>query len=96
MAAKKKRRPDKIVSTARTMVFKPEKFQEHVTITELSRICNKEVSWLRHLEREERIPKAVRVKRGQLEIRLWSPEQVEEIKKILSEMRVGRPPSEAA
>ena len=81
-----------VISTPRTMVFKPARFQNHVTITELSRIVNKEVSWLRQLERDDRIPKAARVKAGKLEIRLWSPDQVEEVKRIIGNMRVGRPP----
>ena len=72
--------------------LKPAKFSEHVTISELSRIVKREVSWLRQLEREGRIPKASRVQRGQLSVRLWSPEQVEEIEEILSEMKPGRPP----
>jgi DNA-binding transcriptional MerR regulator len=73
--------------------LKPAKFSEHVTISELSRIVGREISWLRQLEREGRIPKASRVQRGKLSVRLWSPEQVEEIEDILSEMRVGRPPN---
>jgi hypothetical protein len=91
---RKKRRKEMVVSTPRTMVFKPARFQGHATITELSRIVNKEVSWLRQLERDDRIPRAARVKRGKLEIRLWSPDQVEEVKAIIGNMRVGRPPAE--
>jgi hypothetical protein len=91
---RKKRRPDVVISTPRTVVFKPAKFHNHVTITELSRIVNKEVSWLRQLEKDDRIPRAARVKAGKLEIRLWSPAQVEEVKDILSNMRVGRPPKD--
>lgn len=78
--------------TARDMSYlKPAKFQNHVTITELSRIVNRDTSRLRLLEREGRIPEAIRVKRGTLQIRLWSPEQVEEIKDIISQLRPGRP-----
>ena len=72
--------------------LKPRKFSEHVTISELSRLVRREISWLRQLEREGRIPKASRVQRGKLSVRLWSPEQVEEIREILYEMRPGRPP----
>jgi hypothetical protein len=71
--------------------LKPRKFRDHVTITELSRIVDRDISRLRQLEKEDRIPKAVRVKRGTLEVRLWSPEQVEEIKAIISTLRPGRP-----
>jgi len=71
--------------------LKPKKFQKHVTITELARIVNRDVSRLRQLDREGRIPEAARITRGTLEIRLWSPAQVEEIKEIFSNMRPGRP-----
>jgi hypothetical protein len=73
--------------------MKPDGFQEYVTITELSRIVSKDISHLRRLERADRIPRAHRVQVGQLQVRLWSPEQVEEIKEVLSRMRVGRPRS---
>src|SRR5262245_24363294 len=73
--------------------LKPPKFRNHVTIIELSRIVNPNRSRLRQLEREGRIPIPARVKRGTLEIRLWSPSQVEEIMDIISQMRPGRPPS---
>jgi hypothetical protein len=79
-------------ASRRDMAYlKPKKFQDHVTITELSRIVDRDISRLRQLEREGRIPQAARVKRGTLQVRLWSPEQVEEIKEIISKMRPGRP-----
>lgn len=71
--------------------MKPERFKDYVTITELSRITLKDVSWLRRLERAGRIPTASRVKRGELDVRLWSPSQVDEIKVILSNIKTGRP-----
>lgn len=71
--------------------LKPPKFRNHVTITELSRIVGRDISRLRQLEREGRIPEAARVERGTLQIRLWSPAQVEEIKDIISQLRPGRP-----
>lgn len=74
--------------------LKPKRFQDYVTINELSKLVKKDISWLRYLERVGRIPKASRVKRGQLEVRLWSPRQVEEIKAILATHQVGRPRSE--
>jgi hypothetical protein len=73
--------------------LKPHGYEKHVTITELSRIVNKDISWLRQLEREDRIPVAARIQRGELLVRLWSPAQVEEIKQILSRMKPGRPPN---
>lgn len=75
--------------------LKPERFKEHVTIAELGRIVGKDISWLRKLERRGTIPAAVRVKRGELEVRLWSPAQIEEIKAIFQNMKIGRPSSHA-
>lgn len=74
--------------------IKPTRFRDHKTITELSRIVGKDVSWLRRLERDEKIPKAARVRWGQLSVRLWSPEQVNEIVDILKTMKPGRPRKE--
>ena len=71
--------------------MKPEKFQDYLTITELSREVNRDTSWLKQLERDDRIPQAKRVNVGSLLVRLWSPAQVDEIKQILSMMRPGRP-----
>jgi predicted AAA+ superfamily ATPase len=69
--------------------LKPFKFKNYLTITELADATKKDVSWLRKLERKGRIPKAVRY--GKSNTRLWSPAQVEEIKEILSNHKVGRP-----
>ena len=71
--------------------IKPEGYGDYLTITELSREVNRDISWLRRLERADRIPVAYRIKVGSLSVRLWSPEQVNEIKEVLSQMRVGRP-----
>jgi hypothetical protein len=71
--------------------LKPDKFQDYLTLTELSREVNRDTSWLKQLEREGRIPEAARVPRGELSVRLWSPAQVDEIKTILSKMKPGRP-----
>lgn len=79
--------------TRRSLEYlKPEKFQDHYTITELSQYVGKDASWLKRLEREGRIPTAARVEFGSLEVRLWSPQQVDEIVEIMSHMKVGRPP----
>jgi len=73
--------------------FKPRRYQNHLTITELANEVGRTISWLRLLERDGRIPKAARVQRGELSIRLWSPEQVEEIRDIIATHRPGRRPS---
>lgn len=75
--------------------MKPSKFQDYLTATELAREVNRDVSWLKILEREGRIPEAARVDHGELKIRLWSPAQVQEVKKILATMKPGRPKKNA-
>lgn len=73
--------------------FKPEQYRDHLTLSEVADVVRCDISWIRKLERRGRIPKASRVRRGKLLIRLWSPEQVEEIKTIISQHKVGRPKS---
>lgn len=78
----------------RDMKFlKPKGYEDYLTITEVSRAVDRDISWIRKLEREKRIPVAHRVQAGQLMVRLWSPAQVNEIKEVLSKMRTGRPPN---
>lgn len=71
--------------------LKPPRFREHLTLMELCERLEKDPSWIRQLEKDGRIPKAVRVDRGQISIRLWSPAQVEEIESIIATHRPGRP-----
>jgi len=75
--------------------LKPRKFQNHMTIAELARYVKRDISRIRQLEREGRIPEAIRVKRGQNMVRLWSPDQCVEILNIVSELRPGRPRNDA-
>ena len=72
--------------------LKPDRFRHYFTIIELARYVGKDPSWIKKLEAEGRIPVATRIPKGQLQVRLWSPEQVDEIELILSEMKPGRPP----
>lgn len=71
--------------------FKPEKFKEYVTVTELSRIVEKDVRWIKRLEAAGRIPRAQRHKGT----RLWSPAQVEEIQDHFANVAIGRPAKES-
>lgn len=71
--------------------LKPPKFADYFTIGELCEAVDKRPKWIKQLEKAGRIPKALRVKRGKVELRLWSPAQVKEIRKILATHRVGRP-----
>lgn len=73
--------------------LKGARYKHFKTLTELSEIVDRDPSRLIQLEREDRIPKASRVTRGQLQVRLWSPAQVEEVKEIISKLKPGRPRS---
>lgn len=72
--------------------MKPEGFKDYLTITEMSKAVDRDISWLRKLERDGKIPKAHRVKVGKLSVRLWSPAQRDEINIIVNSLRRGRPP----
>jgi hypothetical protein len=74
--------------------MKPRNYTEHMTLGEVAREIGCDPSWIRKLERADRIPKAVRVQRGEISVRLWSPEQVEEIREIIDSHQPGRPPKE--
>ena len=71
--------------------LKPPKFKDYMTMGEVVIHLQVDSSWLKRLEKADRIPKAMRVRHGALEYRLWSPEQVEEIRQILRGHQVGRP-----
>lgn len=71
--------------------MKPKGKENYLTLAETSRAVERDPSWLRKLEGENRIPKAHRVPFGKLMVRLWSPRQVDEIKEIVSNMKRGRP-----
>lgn len=73
--------------------LKPVKFQDHFTLAELSAHVQRDPSWIRQLEKDGRIPKAQRIKRGKISIRLWSPEQAAECKRIIDTHHPGRPRS---
>jgi hypothetical protein len=73
--------------------LKPTKFQDYLTLAELAEFCTRDPSWLRHLEKQGRIPEAQRVQRGQISVRLWSPEQAKEVKAIIDTHHPGRPRS---
>lgn len=71
--------------------MKPERFSDYVTISELAVIVGYDISWIRKLERRKAIPRAQRFKG----VRLWSPEQVDEIKRFKSTQKPGRKKSGA-
>lgn len=75
----------------RVQQWKPKGYEDWLTLGELSVKLNKDKDYLRRLERDDRLPIAKRVRRGELEIRLYSPAQVAECQQIMSRMRPGRP-----
>lgn len=71
--------------------LKPEKFRDYLTVAEVARKVGRDVSRIKALEREDRLPKPVRHKVGKLEVRLYSPAAVEEIETIFRGLKPGRP-----
>lgn len=75
----------------RASYFKPAHFKHYLTLSECAEAVGRHPSHLIRLERKGKIPKPSRIQRGQLNVRLYSPEQVGEIKSILSKVKLGRP-----
>jgi hypothetical protein len=75
-----------------TSRFKPPRFKHFFTINEVARAVNRDPSRIRKLERAGTIPQAQRFQLGKTSMRLWSPEQVEEIKEIVANLKPGRKP----
>lgn len=75
--------------------FKPEKYKHFKTRKEVAVLLGIDESWLTKGERNGLLPVPPRIKRGKLEIRLYSPEIIEEIRVIKSKQRMGRPPKNA-
>lgn len=77
--------------------MKPQKYRHYKTVKELACALHVDPLTLKRLERAGTIPEPARVSRGLLRIRLYSPENEEEIKRILKEgkfrKRRGRKPS---
>lgn len=71
--------------------LKPKRFKNYLTLVEMAEKCKRDPSWLRFLEGQDRIPRATRVKRGKIDVRLWSPEQADEIVRIIATHHPGRP-----
>lgn len=76
--------------------FKPARFRHYLTIKELALAIGKDPSWIRKLERDPKrgFPQAVRVQRGELQVRLYSPEIVKEIKIYFENTKQGRIPND--
>jgi hypothetical protein len=71
--------------------MKPAKFKDYLTLGELALAVGRDKSRIRKLERAGKLPEGIRHKIGRMEVRLYPPARVEEIKQIFSQMRPGRP-----
>jgi hypothetical protein len=76
------------------LYFKARNFKDYLTVKEVAIFVSRDPSAIRRREREGKIPKAARVKRGQLEIRMFSPTQAQEIKEYFEKQKAGRPKKE--
>jgi hypothetical protein len=65
--------------------LKPDTLKDYKTVIEVCRIIKRDKKVLTRLEKNGRIPSPIRVKRGMLQVRLYSPTEVEQIKKYLEE-----------
>jgi predicted DNA-binding transcriptional regulator AlpA len=69
--------------------FKPKKFKHYKTRKEVAVLLGVDESWLYKREKDGTIPSPARIKRGLLEIRLYSPEVIDEIAKIKAKIKPG-------
>lgn len=67
--------------------YKPTRYKHYKTRKEVAVMLGVDESWLYKMEKAGRIPAPARIKRGRLEIRLYSLEIIDEIKNI--KMRIG-------
>lgn len=70
---------------------KPKGFEDYLTVMEVARIINRDRSALARLEKKGKLPKPIRVKVGRLQVRLYSPEEVEQIVEYFKNIKPGRP-----
>jgi hypothetical protein len=73
--------------------IKPRGFKHYLTIGEVAIALRKDKDWIKKLERAGRLPEAKRVSFGELEVRLYSPEQLQEMRDIFATHRPGRRPA---
>lgn len=74
--------------------WKPADKLDWLTMTELARYVERDVSWLRRMDRQGQLPKAARFKVGRLSVRLYSPAQADQIFSMFrarDEARLTRP-----
>lgn len=82
----KKRRKLSLVVRRDVSFWKPKLYKHYLTLSELAVEVERDPSWIRELEKQGRIPRPARINRGTLKIRLYSPDEVEDIRAILEEI----------
>lgn len=71
--------------------FKPEGFEDHLTMAELCARVSRSRDRIEQLEKEGRIPVPIRAKVGRLKVRLYSPEQADMIEEHFRNAKPGNP-----
>lgn len=73
--------------------WKPPTMRHYKTMSELCDEVGRSISRIKQLEKAGAIPAPVRVKVGELNVRLYSPKEVAKIKKHFERARPGRRPA---
>lgn len=71
--------------------FKPANMRDHMTRTQVARHVGRSLSRLKQLERQGVLPKPIRVKVGELRVRLYSPADVRKIERHFANAKPGKP-----
>jgi len=74
--------------------WKPEGFENYLTLAELCRVVKRDPSRVRRAEQRAKrgeivFPSPIRVKIGKLRVRLYSPEEVKQVKEWFRNARPG-------
>lgn len=71
--------------------WKPKGFEDYLTVNEVVTIIKRDRRRLTQLEKAGKLPRPVRVKVGRLQVRLYSPEEVKQIKAYFKNAKPGNP-----
>ncbi len=71
--------------------WKPEGFEDYLTVAEVAAIVHRDTRRIKQLEQAGKLPHPIRVPAGQHQVRLYSPNEVERIRLHFAEVANGRP-----
>jgi len=71
--------------------IKPKGFEDYLTVMEVARLVKRDRSALARAEKRGKLPRPIRVKVGRLQVRLYSPEEVEQVIEHFKNVKPGRP-----